>query len=208
MKASAPVHLGKGHRIDRLAILGELPGRAIKDTQLWIGEGAVVRAFSVIYAGSRIGAQLETGHHTVIREENQIGDRFRIWNHSTIDYGCVIGHGVRIHNHVYVAQFTTIEDDAFLAPGVMVANDKHPICTDCMKGPTIRRGARVGINVTLLPEITIGEESLVGAGAVVTKDVPARAVVVGNPARVIGTVDEVRCPKRVLERGESGPARP
>ena len=101
---------------------------------------------------------------------------------------------------MYIAQFTVIEDDVFLAPGVMIANDRHPICRDCMKGPTIRRGARVGINATLLPEIVVGESALVGAGAVVTKDVPARAVVVGNPARVIGSVDQLTHSRSYLQR--------
>jgi acetyltransferase-like isoleucine patch superfamily enzyme len=172
-------------------VIGEVPGRKIKDLTLTIGPHAIVRSFTVIYAGSTIGAHLETGHGVVIREENRIGDGFSIWNNSTIDYGCVIGNRVRVHNGVYVAQFTIIEDDVFLAPGVMIANDRHPICRECMKGPTIKRGARVGVNATLLPEVVIGEEALVGAGAVVTKDVPPRAVVVGNPARVVNTVDKL-----------------
>jgi len=191
MTAPPAVRLGPARQIDRLAIIGEVPGRPLDDPTLWIGDGAIVRSFTIIYAGSRIGARLETGHHVVIREENQIGDEFRIWNHSTVDYGCVIGHRVRIHNHVYVAQFTTIEDDVFLAPGVMIANDSHPLCAQCLKGPTIRRGARIGINVTLLPGVVVGEKALVGAGAVVTKDVPPGAVAVGNPARVVGAADEV-----------------
>ncbi len=193
MNPRSRVQLGTSHRIDRLAVIGELPGRPIRDATLWIGDHAIVRAFTVIYAGSRIGADLETGHHAVIREENQIGDHFRIWNHSTIDYGCVIGHRVRIHNHVYVAQFTTIEDDAFLAPGVMLANDRYPASSERLQGPTIKRGARIGINATLLPGVVIGEGALVGAGAVVTREVPAGMVVVGNPARVIGPV---RAPAR------------
>ncbi len=186
MTLRAPLTLLKPNQVDAFALLGEVPGRSIPDPTLWIGPHAVVRAFSVIYVGSRIGAHLETGHGVVIREENRIGDHLRIWNHSTIDYGCVIGSGVRIHANVYVAQFTTIEDEVFLAPGVMIANDRHPICRECMKGPTIKHGARVGINATLLPEVVVGEHALVGAGAVVTRDVPAGAVVVGNPARVIG----------------------
>ena len=187
-------------QLDPRAVVGELPGRTIADLTLSIGPHAIIRSFSVIYAGSRIGAHLETGHGAVIREENRIGDEFSIWNNSTVDYGCVIGSRVRVHTGVYIAQFTVIEDDVFLAPGVMIANDRHPICRDCMRGPVIKRGARVGINATLLPEIVVGEAALVGAGAVVTRDVPARAVVVGNPARVIGSVDQLTHSRSYLER--------
>jgi len=187
-------------QLDPRAVVGELPGRKIADLTLSIGPHAIIRSFSVIYAGSRIGAHLETGHGAVIREENRIGDDFSIWNNSTVDYGCVIGSRVRVHTGVYIAQFTVIEDDVFLAPGVMIANDRHPICRDCMRGPTIKRAARVGINATLLPEIVVGEAALVGAGAVVTRDVPARAVVVGNPARVVGTVDQLTHSRSYLER--------
>ena len=187
-------------QLDPRAVVGELPGRKIADLTLSIGPHAIIRSFSVIYAGSRIGAHLETGHGAVIREENRIGDDFSIWNNSTVDYGCVIGSRVRVHTGVYIAQFTVIEDDVFLAPGVMIANDRHPICRDCMRGPTIKRAARVGINATLLPEIVVGEAALVGAGAVVTRDVPARAVVVGNPARVLGTVDQLTHSRSYLER--------
>jgi tetrahydrodipicolinate N-succinyltransferase len=87
---------------------------------------------------------------------------------------------------------------------VTIANDPHPICTKCMQGPTIRRGARIGVNVTLLPLITIGENALVGAGSVVTADVPAGMLVAGNPARVIGPVDSVECPFGIVIPYEQG----
>ncbi len=119
----------------------------------------------------------------------------------------MIGDRVKIHCNVYIAQFTTIEDDVFIAPGVTIANDPHPICTKCMQGPTIRRGARIGVNVTLLPLITIGENALVGAGSVVTADVPAGMLVAGNPARVIGPVDSVECPFGIVIPYEHGTRR-
>jgi acetyltransferase-like isoleucine patch superfamily enzyme len=199
MKAPAPIMLASPSEVHPSAILGEVPGRSIPDLALRVGSHAVIRAHSVIYAGSKIGTHLETGHGVVIREENRLGDHLSIWNNSTIDYGCVVGDRVRIHCNVYVAQFTVIEDDVFLAPGVMIANDRHPICKDCMKGPTIKRGARVGINATVLPEIVVGEEALIGAGAVVTKDVPAGAVVVGNPARIIGRAKDLTHSQRYLD---------
>ena len=198
MTVAARILLASPNQIDPQAIVGAMPGRTIEDTSLEIGPHATVRAFTVIYAGSRIGSHLETGHGSVIREENRIGDHLSIWNNSTIDYGCIIGNNVRIHTGVYVAQFTTIEDEVFLAPGVMIANDRHPICRECMRGPTIKRGARVGINATLLPEVVIGEGALVGAAAVVTRDVPAGMVVAGNPARVMG--DRASLDRRVRER--------
>jgi acetyltransferase-like isoleucine patch superfamily enzyme len=191
VKLATRITLGTPNQVDPQAVVGERPGRMIPDDELQIGANALIRAFSVIYLGSRIGSHLETGHGVVIREENRIGDHLSIWNHSTIDYGCVIGNRVLIHTGVYVAQFTTIEDDVFLAPGVMIANDRHPVCRECLQGPTIRQGARVGINATLLPGVVIGERALVGAGAVVTRDVPAGAVVAGNPARVVGQFDEL-----------------
>ena len=90
-----------------------------------------------------------------------------------------------------------------------IANDPHPICTKCMQGPTIRRGARIGVNVTLLPLITIGENALVGAGSVVDRrTMPAGMLVAGNPARVIGPVDSVECPFGIVIPYEDGHRRP
>ena len=190
------LQIGSGMDCAGSALVGCMPERRIADLALRIGPGAVVRSGSVIYAGSRIGARLNVGHNAIIREENAIGDDFALWSNSAVDYGCVIGHRVKIHHNVYVAQFTILEDDVFLAPGVMIANDIHPGCAhsrECMKGPTIRKGAQVGVNATILPFVTIGERALVGAGSVVTRDVPPGAVVIGNPARVSGRVSELEC---------------
>jgi acetyltransferase-like isoleucine patch superfamily enzyme len=168
-------------------------GRRLEYQPSQIGPGAHIRTNTIIYANVCIGAGLETGHNVVIREENTIGLRFRIWNNSVVDYGCTIGDDVRVHCNVYIAQYTVIEDDVFLAPGVVIANDLHPICTRDMRGPTIRARARVGCNATLLPRIVIGFSALIGAGSVVTDDVPDRMVVAGNPARVICSVDQLQC---------------
>ena len=192
--------LGEDCEIDSGVVLGYLTGRRIADLALRIGPRARIRAGTVIYAGSAIGAGLQTGHNVIIREENDIGEDLNIWNNSTIDYGCVIGNGVKIHCNVYVAQFTTLEDDVFLAPGVTIANDPHPLCGLCMRGPTLKRGARIGVNVTLLPHITIGEGAFIGAGSVVTRDVPAHTLAYGNPAEPIRPVNELPCPFDLVER--------
>jgi acetyltransferase-like isoleucine patch superfamily enzyme len=196
---SDQVILGEGCTVDEGVLLGYLTGRRIDDHTLLIGDGACIRVGTVIYAGTRIGAGLQTGHNVVIREENEIGDHLNIWNNSTIDYGCMIGSGVKIHCNVYVAQFTVLEDDVFLAPGVVIANDPHPLCGLCMKGPTIKTGARIGVNVTLLPHITVGEGALIGAGSVVTHDIPPCTVAYGNPARPRKHVDELTCDFGLVE---------
>jgi len=184
--------IGKKSKIDKTAIVGYKSARKIRNQQLVFGKEAKIRSGSVIYEGSVIGDYLETGHNVVIREENTIGNHLSIWSNSVIDYGCKIGNNVKIHNNVYVAQFTIIEDDVFLAPGVMIANDRYPLRRECLEGPTIKKGAKIGVNVTILPGIIIGEYALVGAGAVVTDDVPAGAVVYGNPARAKKTIKEIR----------------
>jgi acetyltransferase-like isoleucine patch superfamily enzyme len=194
--AAEHIVLGAGHSVDSGVILGRVPGRPIGEYVLVIGPGACIRSGTVLYAGTTIGARLETGHNVVIREENSIGDEFSIWNNSVVDYGCTIGSRVKVHCNVYIAQFTVIEDDVFLAPGVVVANDPHPGCPsskECMRGPVIKKGAQIGVNATLLPFVTIGERSVIGAGSVVTRDVPPDTVVVGNPARVVKDVHELRC---------------
>lgn len=190
------LHIGEGLELDPLAVVGEIPARKIASLELFLGLNAVLRSGTVIYAGSRIGDRLMTGHNVVIREENVVGDDVAVWSNSVIDYGCVIGNGVKIHTGVYVAQFTTIRDGAFLAPGVMIANDPHPGCAhsrDCMRGPTIEKNAQIGVNVTLLPFVTIGEGALIGSGSVVTRDIPPRTVAYGNPARVVSSVDDIQC---------------
>jgi len=177
-------------------VLGYLTGRRIASDRLRIGPGAYLRSGTVVYAGTVIGAGLQTGHNVVIREENEIGDEFNIWNNSTVDYGCRLGHRVKIHCNCYVAQFTVLEDDVFLGPGVIATNDPHPGCPQfrqCMRGPTLRRGAKIGGNTTLLPFVEIGAGSLIGAGSVVTRDIPPGVLAYGNPARVVKRVEELTC---------------
>jgi len=190
------VLLGKGTEVEKGALVGYKPQRKIADSSLSIGEKSKIRYGSIIYLGSKIGSNFETGHNVIIREENIIGDGFKIWNNSIVDYGCKIGNNVKIHSNCYISQFTTIEDDVFIAPGVSIANDYHPGCEhskECMKGPTIKRGAQIGVNSTILPFITIGEGALIGSGSVVTKDVPAYTVVYGNPARIKGKTKDLKC---------------
>jgi acetyltransferase-like isoleucine patch superfamily enzyme len=202
-KLRPTVETGEGCVIDVGVLLGYPASRGKDIDRVWIGEGARVRSGTVIYGGVRIGRGFQTGHNVVIREENEIGDDFSIWNNSVIDYGCRIANGVKIHCNCYVAQFTVIEDFAFMAPGVTIANDIHPGCefsAQCMRGPHIGKRVQIGVNVTILPYVEIGEGCLIGGGSVVTRDLPAYSLVYGNPAKVRGDVRDLTCKKGLTDR--------
>ena len=195
--------IGNNAALDEGVSLGYPPQVQEPVSPLTIGDNARLRSGTVIYAGTSIGNGLQTGHNAVIRENNKIGDNFSLWSNSVIDYGCKIGNNVKIHTNCYIAQFTTIEDEVFFAPGVTIANDFHPGCEHskkCMKGPTIKKGAVLGGNVTVLPHVTIGENSLIGAGSVVTKDIPADSVACGNPAKVLKSIYELKCKTGITDR--------
>lgn len=205
--AAPEVIIGANAVVDEGAELGYRTGRRIADHTLRIGDGAVIRRGTIIYGGSTIGRGLQTGHNVVIREENEIGDDFSVWNCTTIDYGCRIGSGVKIHCNCYVAQFTVIENNAFMAPGVTIANDIHPGCefsAQCMKGPHIEEGVEIGVNVTILPFVRIGAHSVIGSGAVITKDIPPGSVVVGNPGRVICGIHDLSCETGLTDKPYKG----
>jgi acetyltransferase-like isoleucine patch superfamily enzyme len=189
----ADLRIANGLIADDDVVLGYPPSRPVAQP-LVLGSGARLRSGSVIYAGSKIGSNFETGHHVIVRESTVIGDQVSVWSNTVVDYGCVIGSRVKIHCNCYIAQFTELEDDAFLAPGVTIANDLFPgrvSSASAMAGPLIRAGAQIGVNVTILPYVTIGEGAIVGSGSVVTKDIPPGMVAYGNPASPVRRVEEL-----------------
>jgi acetyltransferase-like isoleucine patch superfamily enzyme len=184
------IEVGPGLTADAGVLIGYHVSRDV-DQGLTLGAGATLRTGTVIYLGSEIGERFETGHHVIIREQCRIGDDVSVWSSTVVDYGCRLGSRVKIHSNCYVAQFTEIADDAFLAPGVTLANDLYPgqpASARLMSGPRIGAGAQLGANVTVLPFVRIGEGCLVGAGSVVTRDLPAGVVAYGNPATTRGEV--------------------
>jgi acetyltransferase-like isoleucine patch superfamily enzyme len=175
---------------DEGVIIGYRVSRGV-GSPLILGAEARLRSGTVIYDGTTIGQGLQTGHGVVIREGCVIGDDVSIWSNSVVDYSCRIGNGAKIHCNCYVAQYTELEEDVFLAPGVTIANDLYPgdeRSAEVMAGPKIGAAAQVGVNVTILPYVRIGAGSLIGAGSVVTRDIPAGVVAFGNPATVRGDV--------------------
>ncbi len=190
------VKLGRNAVVGEWCIIGEPPrGKKPGERPTRIGARAVIRSHTVIYAGNVIGDDFQTGHGALVREDNQIGDHVSIGSHTVVEHHVRIGNNVRLHSNVFVPEFSVLEDDCWIGPNAVFTNARYPrsaAVKEELCGPIIRRGAKIGANVTLLPGVTVGVNALVGAGAVVTHDVPDGAVVAGNPARVIKFVEEIK----------------
>lgn len=151
--------------------------------QAHVGEDARVRSGTIIYADVAIGDRFTTGHDVVVREETTIGDDVLAGTKTVVDGRTDIGSNVSMQTGVYVPQNTVVGDDVFLGPYAVLTNDPYPLRTDVENvGPTVEDGASVGANATLLPDVTVGANAFVAAGAVVTRDVPPDTLAVGAPA--------------------------
>jgi acetyltransferase-like isoleucine patch superfamily enzyme len=169
-------------------------GTQAGETPTYIGAGALIRSHTIIYAGCRIGRSFQTGHSVLVREYSEIGNDVSIGSGSIIEHHVRIGDRVRLHSNVFVPEFSVLEDDCWLGPNVVLTNAKYPRSPEAKKslvGPTIEFGAKIGANATILPAVRVGRHALVGAGSVVTHDVEADTVVVGNPARFIKSLSEL-----------------
>jgi len=198
------VKLPRGAILEDYVVLGVLPKGARKGSiQTVFGANLVVRSHSVVYAGNRVGSNFFAGHGVLVREFNEIGDDVSIGSHTVIEHHVRIGNRVRIHSNAFIPELSILEEGCWIGPNVVLTNAPHPLCPkvkECMKGPTIRSNAKIGANVTILPDLVIGENSLIGAGSVVVGDIPANVVAAGNPARVIKSIEEITCPYDLIEK--------
>ena len=152
-----------------------------------IGPGTRIWAWAHVMKGARLGADCNVGEHCFI------------------ETGAVLGDRVTVKNGVAVWSGVTAEDDVFFGPNAVLTNDLRPrskVYHESVERTLLRQGASIGANATLLCGITIGENAMIGAGAVVTKDVPPHALVVGNPGRLVGHV--CRCGGRLTRKGRKG----
>jgi acetyltransferase-like isoleucine patch superfamily enzyme len=191
--------LGEGVKVLEHAVVGKQPTLSPRSTAkreslapAELGDGTIVSTGAIVFAGSAVGARVIVGDQACVRERVTIGDDVVIGRGSLVENDTTIGALTKIQAGAYITAYSTLEDNVFIAPCVVTTNDNFMGRTErrheLIAGPTIRRGARVGGGAVLCPGIEVGEEAFVGAGAVVTKDVPARMLVVGNPARVIRKV--------------------
>lgn len=198
------VIVGEGTLIEPPSIIGKPPrGAKHGDLELKIGSNGEIRPFTTIYAGSEIGDYFQTGQGVSIREDNLIGNNVSIGTNSVLEFGNRIGDYSRIHSSCFL-EMVTIGKYVFVGPNVVFTDDPHPMgCPhykECKGGAVVEDYVRVGANSTILPGIKIGRNSLIGAGSVVTKDVPSDSVVAGTPAKVIKKIDQLTCPKGFYEK--------
>ncbi|MFL5969122.1 MAG: acyltransferase [Gaiellaceae bacterium] len=178
------------------AVVGKQPTLSPRSTAdqgeqppLELGAGTVVSTGAIVFAGTRLGERVIVGDQACVRERCEVGDDVVIGRGSLVENDTTIGARTKIQAMAYVTAYSVLEDDVFIAPCVQTSNDNFMGRTEkrhaLRKGPTIRRGARIGLGAVLCPAVEIGEEAFVGAGAVVVDDVAPGVVVVGNPARVL-----------------------
>lgn len=189
-------------RIDDNTVIGKIPMRSVnsifkdedKLSPCIIGEGCLIGACVIVYRGAEIGDKTLVADGTAIRENVTVGERTIIGRGATIENFCTVGSNCKIQTNVYLTAYSTVEENVFIAPCVVTSNDNYAARSKerfgKFKGVTIKRGGRVGAGAVILPGKIIWEEGFVAAGALVTKDVPTRKIVIGNPARVLREVPE------------------
>ncbi|HEX5223709.1 MAG TPA: acyltransferase [Solirubrobacteraceae bacterium] len=189
--------IGEGSSIEDHAVLGKRPRLAPHSGAhgavgpLRLGAGASVGAGAVVFAGTTVGAGAIVGDQAFVRERSEIGERSVVGRGSAVDNDVRIAARVRVQTGVYLAAFTVVEEDVFVGPGVTTTNDDTMARHDDdlpLRGAVLRRACRVGGAAVLTPGVEVGEEAFVAAGALFTRDEPARAVVMGVPARVVREV--------------------
>lgn len=191
-------HIGPGTFVGAQCIIGErqvgyLRDANYKNPEVTIGQSSVIRSGTIIYSGCSFGARFQTGNRAVIREESHFGENCSFGTLSQSDGSIKIGNNCRFHNNVFIATYTTCEDDVHFYPMACTTDSLHPPCQKGREGPYLEKGVIVGARVLLLPRVRIGTGAVIAGGSVVTHDIEPNMVAVGAPARALRRKDEVRC---------------
>lgn len=189
------VTIGDNSYIGPYVILGEPSANAYhsehhKTKATIIGKNAIIRAHTTIYEDVVIGDFFQSGHYAIIREESVIGDHTSFGSCSELPGKSKIGNYVRIHSKVMLSEYNQIDDFVWIFPFVVITNSKHPPHGNLM-GCHIHEFAQIFSHAVLLPGLTVGRDAIIGAGALVTKDVPEGRLVIGNPAKDIKAVKDI-----------------
>ena len=194
--------IGNNVRIDDNTVIGKYPMRATLSifkeeknlSPTHIGDNCLIGANTVIYVGSSISNNVLIADLASIRENTAIGECTVVGRGVTVENYVKIGKRCKLESECYITAYSELEDYVFIAPGVVTSNDNYLGRTEerfkHFKGITVKKGARIGANAVILPGKTIGEDALVAAGSVVTKDVSPRKIVMGSPACIIRDVPE------------------
>jgi acetyltransferase-like isoleucine patch superfamily enzyme len=192
--------VGEGCEVQDGAVLGKPPKLARHSSAprsggepLVIEAGAVVCCRAIVLAGAHVGAGAIIGDQAFVRERSRVGEGSVIGRGSAVDNDVVVGARVRVQTDVYLTAYSVVEDDVFVGPGALTTNDSTMSRHDAsyeLRGAILRRACRVGGAAVITPGVEVGEEAFVAAGAVVTRDVPARGVVIGVPARLVRDVPD------------------
>jgi UDP-2-acetamido-3-amino-2,3-dideoxy-glucuronate N-acetyltransferase len=191
--------LGAGVRLDDGCVVGKPPALGPRSTAsreepapAVLGDGVAVGAVAVVLAGARLGDGCVVADQAHVRERTEVGAESVVGRGVSVENDVTIGARVKLQTGAYITAWSAVEDDVFVAPGVVLTNDPTAGRRrgEPLRGAVLRRACRVGGGAVLLPGVEVGEEAFVGAGAVVTRDVPARSVAIGVPARVVREVEE------------------
>jgi acetyltransferase-like isoleucine patch superfamily enzyme len=140
----------------------------------------------MIYKNNKIGKNFFMGHYVIIRQDNVIGDNVSIGSYTEIAHDVIIEDDVRLHSRCFIPEYTILKRGCWIGPGVVMTNCKYPLTGDKeTRGPTVGKHAIVGANCTLMPGVVIGDDAVIGAGSVVTKNVPNGEVWAGNPIKYL-----------------------
>lgn len=193
------VKLGANSFVGAQSILGERligyqrdPANYV-NPDLVIGENSTIRSGTIIYASCTFGKSFQTGHRAVIREESVFGENCSFGTMAQCDGQVKIGNNCRFHNNVFIATFTTIEDNVHFYPMSCTVDSLHPPCQKGREGPHLEAGVIVGAKVLILPRVRVKSGAIIAGASVVTHDVEPNMVVAGAPARPVKAKTEVRC---------------